>query len=499
MHMTKISKKFKIYFLFKLSFFSLVFLIFFCKFSQEPKFIMSIPLNFFVGANFSNTDSWSPFFEGVTTNSYSIVLRAKPNFTTNINVQFDTSQLILNDSTVSPLLISFTPENWNTPQTISVRARFDGIKEGRHTSKIEHYVLETLPFSFFLRPLLFHTLNATIDDNDGSKLTSSFQSGTVTLGVTNPLTIPLTQAVNSSKSFIFCNFRISNSSSNRAATCQLSAAGNSVLIQAGTASSNTVVNWYVVEFSIGALVERGTLNLSGSNSSISLVNQMDLSRSFIISYARIPLASNNKDEARLVRSRFLSSNTIEFSREDSSSSPDIEWQVIQLDGARIQSGLSTITNNTTSIESTLSLINLDNSFIIYNFQGQNNINGIEKDYYIRPSFPNNRTIRFDRTGNSRNIDISWFAIEMIDGTPTQRGEVNIVSTSSTAITSINSVDTGKTMILAYNQIETGDADATTQDSGTFSAIFLNSTNIQFERFTAENNSSIISFFTIQFQ
>jgi hypothetical protein len=496
--MPKIDKKFKIYFLLKLTFLSLL-LSLFCKFSEDPKLSLSLPLNFFVGANFSSTDSWSPLFEGVTSNTYSIVLRAKPNFTTNINIEFDSSQLILNDSTISPLLVSFTPENWNTPQTISVRARFDGVREGRHISKINHTVSDVLPFSFLYRPLLFKTIDATIDDNEGSKLTSSFQSGTVTLGVTNPLTISLTQVVNPSKSFVFCNFRISNSSSNRAATCQLSTNGNSVIIQAGTASSNTVVNWYVVEFSIGALVERGSVNLPASNTTITLNNQMDLNRSFIISYARISLGSSNNDEARLVRSRFINSNTIEFNREDNSSSPDIEWQVIQLDGARVQSGLSTISNNSTTVDSTLSLINLDNSFVIYTIQGENNLDGIEKDYYVRPILPDSRTIRFSRLGNSRNIDISWFAIEMVDGTPVQKGEVTVSQTSSTANATINSVDTGKTMILAYNQIETGNSDNATQDSGTFSAIFLNSTNIQFERAIAENNESIISFFTIQFQ
>ena len=88
---------------------------------------------------------------------------------------------------------------------------------------------------------------------------------------------------------------------------------------------------------------------------------------------------------------------------------------------------------------------------------------------------------------------------MIDGTTVQSGNTTVSSVSSSAITNLNAVNTGKTMIVFSNQIELGSGGDLTQDSGTFSSVFNNSTTIQFQRAGAESNSAIISWFAVQFQ
>ncbi|HNK95472.1 MAG TPA: hypothetical protein PKK42_20745, partial [Leptospiraceae bacterium] len=102
-------------------------------------------------------------------------------------------------------------------------------------------------------------------------------------------------------------------------------------------------------------------------------------------------------------------------------------------------------------------------------------------------------------GNNDSVDISWYAIELIDGTSSQSGNTTLSPTSTSENATINSVDTGRTMIIFSNQVEDGDSPATTQDSGTFSSNFLDTTTIQFSRYNAESNQAIVSWYAIQFQ
>jgi hypothetical protein len=294
---------------------------------------------------------------------------------------------------------------------------------------------------------------------------------------------------------------MNNSGADRATTCQLATNGSSISIQSGNAGSATVVNWYVVEFAKGALVQRGSNSLLSTDTTmtISLSTAVDLSRSFIIAYSRTTAGSSAIDEQRTLRYRFLSNSSMEILRNETGIVVDFEWQVIQLDGGRVQSGIATIQNGFTTISSTISSINVSNSFIILNTAAGSGVNGVETDHYVQAYFNSSTQLSFVRTGTNDKVDISWFAIEMVDGTTAQSGNVTVSATSASATSSLNTVDTTKTMIISSYKVETGSGPTATQDSGTFSSIFNNSTTIQFDRALQENNVAVISWFAVQFQ
>jgi hypothetical protein len=469
-----------------------------CKLEDKPKFLSAIPLISFVGSTIVESDNSTDLFEGTTTDTYTIVLNSEPTNSISISITFDTTQIKLNNSNVSPVQISFTPENWNQAQTISVIALYDNITEGNHKSVITH-ILNTQ--GLLTTPVNIGTVVANIVDNKGSRLTSSFQSGTVTLGATNPLNVSLTTTVVPGNSYVYCNAKITSSNVDRVATCQLASTGASVTIQAGVANSSTVVNWYVVEFASGAFIQRGNTSLASSdlNATITLSTAIDLSRTFIIAYSRTTSTGTNIDEQRTVKARFLSTTSIEVSRNESGIPVTIEWQAIQLDGGRVQSGVANILAGANSSSVSISAVNLSNSFILLNLSAGASINGAETDYYVQASYSSTTGLTFSRKGTNSSVDVSWFAIEMVDGTTVQSGSVNVSSTSTSANASLSSVDSSKTMIVSSYQIETGDSAVTTQDSGTFSSSFLDSTTIQFSRGNAETNASIISWFAVQFQ
>lgn len=469
-----------------------------CGISKKSRLKFIMPgVQDFVGAVITETENSTDLFEGTTTDTYSIVLKAAPEKNTVITVRFDTSQLKLNDKTTSPIQITFTPENWNVPQNISVMALYDGVAEGKTKSVITHTILSG---NLFIADLDIGTVTANITDNEGSRLTNSFQSGTEVFSGTSSITAVLPSAVNPASSYVYCNFRMNNSGMERVPTCQLSADGTSVNIQAGNSISGTSVNWYVVEFSKGVSVQRGSGTLSASQTSdlITLPVNTDLSRTFIIGYSRAASTLNNADERRTLRYRLTSQNTLEVIRNETGIAVSYEWQVIQMDGARVQSGISSIADGSSSVSASLSTVNTNNSFIIMNAAAGSGAGGAETDYYVQASFSSADEISFVRTGNSDTVYISYFAIEMIDSTSVQNGSLTVSSSSLTANASLNAVDSSKTMIIYSCQTETGDSPQATQDSGTYSSIFLNSSTIQFERASAESNTAKISWTAIQF-
>ncbi len=441
------------------------------------------------------SNSSTDLFEGTTTDSYTIQLKSLPSENKEVRINFDPVQLIINETQTSPLVINFTTTNWNTPQTITVRAVFDNIFEGPTRSVILHTQTINSVSSTSLG-----TIIANITDNSGSRLTTSFQSGTITLTAIST-SISLTTPVNISKAYVNCNFQLVASGANRATTCQLNSTGTAVEITTGTIASNTIVNWYVVEFSIGALVQRNVANFSSTDLSrtISLNSSVDQSRTFVIVYSRTTDSSNNNDEQRTVIAKLTNQTTLNLIRQEAGMALEVEWQVVQLDGARVQTGESTISNSMTTTQATIQPINLNNSFIIINQNGSGNINGIETDLYVQASFIDSRNINFKRTGNQNSVTISWFAIEMIDGTTVQSGTVIITQTSTFGQVNLNQVEIGKTMIVISYRVETGNTPEATQDSGTFSSIFLNSTTIQFDRFLQENNICEITWYAVSYQ
>ena len=99
-----------------------------CDFNNNPKLNFSFPLpssnssvsttqsSPFVGATILESSGSTDIFEGVTKDSYTIVLNSVPKDSVIISVSFDNTQISVNDLTTSPISISFTTANWNIPQ-----------------------------------------------------------------------------------------------------------------------------------------------------------------------------------------------------------------------------------------------------------------------------------------------------------------------------------------------------------------------------------------------
>lgn len=451
---------------------------------------------------FSPTSPSPQIKEGTVTDSYSIVLTSSPTADVTIQISYDSSKLLsINGNASGTYSLTFTSLNYNIPQTLTLSAPFDtGL--GTRSVTLSHNVNSS---DFNYHQFSIPNITVNIEENSGGSVGwGSFQSGTQNAGFTST-TIALPTSVNPSKTYVYCNFEYSSSIPSTVATCQLNGSGTGVILQTG-GNPNAKVNWYVVEMQTGLKVERGstTFVTSESTKTETLSSSFYTQSSFVILYTRTNDTNHTNDAERLVMGRLTNSTTLELTRLKSNTTGvnvTVEWQVVELSGAKVISGTVSLNNTQTSNSITLSEnINLSKSFLIFN-TASDLTNGEEQNYYVRGHFSASNSITFNRDGSNGKIDISYFAIEMVDSSTVQSGSGVAVGASSTSVNvSLSpSVVVNRSMIvMSYS---TSGSDISYQDSGTFTASFNSSptaNQIIFQRYIHESHPCTINWYAIGF-
>jgi len=124
----------------------------------------------------TQTGGSTAVIEGGATDTYDVVLATLP--TANVNITIAAAQ---GQVTTNANVLTFTPANWNIPQTVTVMAIDDAIVEGAHSDSISH-TLASADLNY--DGLTVSALNITVADNDtGSVLiTESGGSTDITEG-----------------------------------------------------------------------------------------------------------------------------------------------------------------------------------------------------------------------------------------------------------------------------------------------------------------------------
>ena len=128
--------------------------------------------------------------EGGATDTYTLVLTAQP--TANVVVTATpNAQLNLGAGAGSSTSVTFTPANWNTPQSITVTAVDDHVAEGTHSGTIAHSATST---DANFNGVTISGVTASIVDNDNAGVTIDKLDGSVDVtegGATDTYTVVL--------------------------------------------------------------------------------------------------------------------------------------------------------------------------------------------------------------------------------------------------------------------------------------------------------------------
>ncbi len=101
--------------------------------------------------------------QGPTSESYDVLLATQPSSNVDITVTPD-NQVDLGAGQGVPIVLNFTPSDWNIARTVAVTAFDDAADEGNHTSVIAHSASGTDPL--YNNTLVIDSVTANITDND---------------------------------------------------------------------------------------------------------------------------------------------------------------------------------------------------------------------------------------------------------------------------------------------------------------------------------------------
>jgi|GEM_PF-467839 len=114
------------------------------------------------GVKITPSDGRNTVTEGGATDTYSVVLNRQP--TANVTITLDNTN---NQVNTDKITLTFTADNWNVAQTVTLTAVNDSTGEGKHTSAIKHTVTST---DANYNGLAVKPVAVTILDNDLPKV-----------------------------------------------------------------------------------------------------------------------------------------------------------------------------------------------------------------------------------------------------------------------------------------------------------------------------------------
>lgn len=251
--------------------------------------------------------------------------------------------------------------------------------------------------------------------------------------------VPIT-SVDTSKTFMLTSFvGGGNGEGSRTYTrSDLYATDSFALIRQETGDALTV-QWYVAQFSDGAVVRHGTAPLATSTGTTLLPATVDTANAFLLmSYET---GVSDYAASSLIRGEFVSPDSARFVANAGAASIVIGYQTVELTGARTQAGTTSLSAATTTTNVAITAVDLTKAAILSNQRGDDN-DGSELG--LRLFFTNETTLTIDRFDVGPAVQTSWFIVEMTDGTVVQSGTSPVPTTAGTDVT-ISSVDTSRSV------------------------------------------------------
>jgi hypothetical protein len=263
----------------------------------------------------------------------------------------------------------------------------------------------------------------------GAAVLKSVQTGTTSM--TAAVQSVAITAVNTAQAFVICEGDTGGTGSNAhtRATCELNSA-TTLTITTNVADATLTVSWYVVEFLSGVSVQRGLTTLAGGTLTAAppaLNPAVNLAKSFVLITENINTASQLIDERWTVRAQLTTTTNLQLTRNQGGSNVNVAWQVIQINAAAVQSGITSIgqaATVSTVVLPAANAVDTTRTFLVFSRSAGGNSGGAEVYYQTTGEITNGTTLTFTRAFQNNTagtqVDIVWYLVRMTDGTTVQR-------------------------------------------------------------------------------
>jgi outer membrane protein assembly factor BamB len=342
----------------------------------------------------------------------------------------------------------------------------------------------------------------------------SIQTGEVSMS-SSPATVnsaspqPFNGVTDLTKAFVVCASRTMTANPADRVSCDLSA--SAITVTAGAANANTVVRWYVVEFEGGVVVQRGVRTFSTAGGgvpsdttlNVTLNPAVDLSKSFVLITERMNSTLTDVDESWTVRAQLTAATNLELTRNELSAATTVAWQVVQMEGASVQRGLTTLQSSTGSTTAGWSIAGatMTNSFLVFSRRGATQTAGLESRYLVTGEITNLSTLTFTRgatdTQANKAVEIAWEVVTLTDGGATNRGGALMGATTLALDQTLSpAVDTARTIPFIWSRVFFG-GDANL-GSASFTATITAGNTLRVERAITNGLGHNFAWQTVQF-
>ena len=326
---------------------------------------------------------------------------------------------------------------------------------------------------------------------------SAVRSGSVTMSST-PQTVSLSPAVDPSRAFVLCSSRTNSSNPSILPTCELTGGGATLTVTVGIANANTVVRYDVVEFDGGVSVQRGLASFGTSATLVSVpLTSVDPTKTFTLVTQRTTSTATGTDERWTIRAQLTGATTLELRRNETGIAVSAAWQVVSMDGASVQRGLTTL-SGATSTTAAIGAVDTARSFLVMSLRGATSIAGVESRYTVTGEITSPTQLTFTRVSSSSSVDISWEVVSLDDGTTVQRGAAVTPGTGTSLLSvPLSSVDTTVSAPLVTVAGGTGSS-ATRLDETSWTGTLTSGTNLDLTRVSTGTTATVawqvVSFF-----
>ncbi|MCR9141953.1 MAG: hypothetical protein NXI24_06855 [bacterium] len=323
----------------------------------------------------------------------------------------------------------------------------------------------------------------------GSSPVESITQVPTTVITASPATVAVA-AVDLSRSFVLCSQTAGSSRPNNFVTCQLSAA-DQVTIETFD-PNNQRIALSIVQFASGAFVQRGSTTLGAGDSQVDIaLSAVNLSQTFAIVTNRINTTNTTLDSHREVAPLLVDASTLRLARGATGTAVIIEWQVIELGAASVQSGTAAIVDGSTSTTAAVAPFDPAKSFVLQHTTADASVLGKENSLYVRNVPDAGSSVQFFRSHSTGTVSVHYFLVSMLDLSTVQRGThaFDAAYTNTPVLTAgLTAVDTNRAIALASADIQQpGNLGSTSdQDSGKIRTALQSGTLIEVERGSAES-------------
>lgn len=325
--------------------------------------------------------------------------------------------------------------------------------------------------------------------------TAVIASGTLSEAVT-------IAAIDTTKSFLVFSARADGSIPERSASSGKVTDSTTITFTRASTGGTVVIeiSWYVVEFSSGVTVQRGSELIDAATKNVT-ITAVDLAKSFpLISFSIVGAKYNLDDN---VKAKLTSTTNLELNGDNTFGVGTVEWQVIEFDGSSVQTGDVSFSTTDISKTATITGVNLTKSLLIFSQKNPSVANLNVASHVLRGRITSTTQLTFDRDeAGSLSIELTWFVVEFTDGTVIQSGSENFGTGDTLKNVAITAIDAAKAVAMAGGMWGRYGKSAE-NTSGNYGSVqntltLTTPTNLQIERAITDSAASDVSWFVAEF-